>query len=688
MLAGHAARVHRMNVCYRNIFAILFVTALVSCRADLPTEENQLLPGDGVRVESTWEYRWGDSPVEQGQFAYLKPHEVPAVDQPKGARSGDLPGRNFKTGTEGSLPGRPLDPGNKGRDGWSPLPFPEQPPGRGDHEFIWQRVPLPKGQWRDPALYIYSVDLIFEAYVDGKLIYKYGNLDATEPTFEGWPFHIIPLPQDLEGKYLYLRVYSDYPDIGIYHRVVLDDRADIIEWLLLSNVELLAFAGALMVIGAFSFLHFLRTRESWTHLAFSLVCLTEGYRALADSLYPQYIYGNMLLWHYTSWIALFILIPSVLAFFRSIYTGVERLIMTYLFRAQILISAIYLVYISVDLIGVFASIPFRIFSLLYLATIAGLEIRRALRGNIDARIILAGFAIYGINATLVILMDMGILEDLRLNTHYSLFAFVCALGLVVIRRYGLMREENVRFSLVNEELETARRLHQSLLPADPPDIDGLELSVAYISQASLGGDYYDFIRIDSTQVGVMIADVSGHGLPAALGVSMAKIAFSEHTSLADRPERLLELTRVSLVDKLQRQFITAGALYVNTEEGIFRYASAGHPPLAFVSGDRSEVDWIRPRGHLMAALPFRGYRMVERPFMPGDRIVLYTDGLSECRNPEGEFYNARRMAEALKEAPRGAEACSHYLLDDMTQWARRSVFEDDVAIVIVERPAA
>ncbi len=673
---------------FRYISLLLPALFFVACGRDLPTEEDQLLPGDGVRVETTWEYRWGESPRdENGRFQYLQPYEATESTATSGPESGDI-SADSRGGAHGAHPGQALDPGEEGSSGWSPLPFPEQPPGRADHKIVWQRVALPDGQWRDPALYIYSVDLVFEAYIDGELIYKFGNLNVKSPRFEGWPFHIIPLPQDLQGKYLYLRVYSDYPDIGIYHSVVLDDRADLIEWLLLSNVELLAFAGALLVIGAFSFLHFLRTRESWTHLAFSLVCLTEGYRALADSLYPQYVYGNMLIWHYTSWVALFIFIPSILAFFRSIYTGSERLIMTYLFRTQILVSAIYLVYMSFDLIGVMVSIPFRLFALLFIIVIAYLEVRRALRGNIDARIILAGFSIYGINAALVMFMDMGLLPDLRLNTHYSLFAFVCALGLVVIRRYGLMREENVRYALVNEELETARRLHQSLLPADPPEIDGLDLSVAYISQASLGGDYYDFIRIDSTQVGIMIADVSGHGLPAALGVSMAKIAFSEHTSLADRPERLLELTRVSLVDKLQRQFMTAGALYVDTEQGIFRYASAGHPPLAFVSANREQVEWIRPRGHLMAALPFRGYRMEERPFMPGDRIVLYTDGLSECRNPEGEFYNARRMAEALKEAPAGAEACSHYLLHDMSQWARSSVFEDDVAIVVVERKAA
>jgi hypothetical protein len=430
----------------------------------------------------------------------------------------------------------------------------------------------------------------------------------------------------------------------------------------------------------------LRTRESGTHLAFALVCLTEGYRALADSHYPQYVYGNMLFWHYSSWVALFIFIPAILGFFRSIYTGVEKTIMGYLFRFQLLISIIYTVYLFIDLRGAMVSGPFRIMALLYLFTILILEVRRAANGNRDAMITLVGFSIYAANAGAVILMEMGLFADLRWDTHWSLFGFVCALGLVVIRRYGTLKEESIRFQVVNEELETARRLHQSLLPADPPEIQDVDIAVIYISEASLGGDYYDFMRIDGHQVGVMIADVSGHGLPAALGVSMAKIAFSQHTSLAHRPERLLEMARVSLVDKLQRQFITAGALYLNTKEEILRYASAGHPPLLLQNGQGSE--WIRPRGHLISSLPFRGYRMEERPWLPGDRALLYTDGFSECRNAKGEFYNTRRMQEAFLGSPPGARASAEYLLADLRQWSRKSTFEDDVAIIVIQRRVA
>jgi hypothetical protein len=229
---GHGPLVLAMSVLY--------------CAPSLPTEEEQILPGQGVRLETTWEYRYGDSPRYRGSFLWLQNEET--IRRALAAEASQ------RAGPGSSMPGivGPTWP----PDSWHPLPFPEQPPNRMGREFIWQRVQLPEGQWRDPAIYIYSVDCIFEIYIDGKMIYKYGDLDASEPEFEGWPFHIVSLPADFSGKELYLRAHSDYIDIGIFHRVILDDRADLIEYILLSSLELIAIAGALLVIGGFSFLHF------------------------------------------------------------------------------------------------------------------------------------------------------------------------------------------------------------------------------------------------------------------------------------------------------------------------------------------------------------------------------------------------------------------------------------------------
>ncbi|OBX36286.1 hypothetical protein A8U91_00627 [Halomonas elongata] len=88
-------------------------------------------------------------------------------------------------------------------------------------------------EWRDPVVYIYSVDLIVEAYLEGRRIYHYGNFDAHgEGRFAGWPWHMIELPRDFAGKTLYFRVYSDYTDIGLWGEVKLMEHAELLGYLL------------------------------------------------------------------------------------------------------------------------------------------------------------------------------------------------------------------------------------------------------------------------------------------------------------------------------------------------------------------------------------------------------------------------------------------------------------------------
>src|SRR5690554_7813760 len=100
---------------------------------------------------------------------------------------------------------------------WQAIDFTANPPGRNGQENIWYKTLIPQDEWRDPVLYISSIDLIVEAYVDGKRIYHYGEFDAEgKGRFEGWPWHMIPLPADAAGKPIYFRIYSDYIDIGFW----------------------------------------------------------------------------------------------------------------------------------------------------------------------------------------------------------------------------------------------------------------------------------------------------------------------------------------------------------------------------------------------------------------------------------------------------------------------------------------
>jgi len=137
---------------------------------------------DSSALAAVWEYRWGDSPFEAG---------------------------------------KPIWSLGSDESAWRSIAFPSDPPGREGQTNAWFRVRLPKNEPGD-SLYIYSIDLIAEVYFEGAKIYQYGSFDeAGHGVFEGWPWHLIDLPEDYGGKYLYFRIYSDYPDIGLWGEVAI-----------------------------------------------------------------------------------------------------------------------------------------------------------------------------------------------------------------------------------------------------------------------------------------------------------------------------------------------------------------------------------------------------------------------------------------------------------------------------------
>lgn len=124
-----------------------------------------------MALEQGWQYRWGDSPFTSDG--------VPVWTQ--------------------DAPDNPA---------WQSIAFPSNPPGRNGQTNVWYRVTLPENQWWEPILYIYSVDLITEVYLDGEKIYQYGTFDKQgQGSFEGWPWHMITLPEGFDGKPLYFRIF-------------------------------------------------------------------------------------------------------------------------------------------------------------------------------------------------------------------------------------------------------------------------------------------------------------------------------------------------------------------------------------------------------------------------------------------------------------------------------------------------
>jgi sigma-B regulation protein RsbU (phosphoserine phosphatase) len=241
---------------------------------------------------------------------------------------------------------------------------------------------------------------------------------------------------------------------------------------------------------------------------------------------------------------------------------------------------------------------------------------------------------------------------------------------------------------LKHELETARQIQVSILPRHMPVVDGLALGARYLPMTAVAGDFYDFLELGAGRVGILVADVSGHGVPAALIASMVKVAFVAQSAHADHPGRVLAGMNAIFCGRLERQFITAAYVYIDVPGGSLRYGAAGHPPALLVNKDAG-VDELTENGVMLGHFPEWPYSFIARPFRSGDRLILYTDGVIEATNRMGEFFDPARLRGFASHQSAGpADAFAGALVRHVTEWSGRTSaqgFDDDVTVVVVDR---
>ncbi|MFL6304658.1 MAG: PP2C family protein-serine/threonine phosphatase [Candidatus Sulfotelmatobacter sp.] len=240
---------------------------------------------------------------------------------------------------------------------------------------------------------------------------------------------------------------------------------------------------------------------------------------------------------------------------------------------------------------------------------------------------------------------------------------------------------------IQKELETARLIQESILPQRVPQIEGLDIAARYVPMASVAGDFYDFIVVDNKHLGILIADVSGHGMPAALIASMLKIALAAESAHAEDPARVLQGLNQALCGKFQHHYVTAAYVFLDMEKRTLSYAGAGHPPLLMWGAASPGVRDVTENGLFLGMFDFATYSSVNVPLAPGDRGLLYTDGISETNNPEGTEFGSERFPQFLEAQKNGsANQLADRLLEELARWSARGEGEDlddDITLVTI-----
>lgn len=324
-------------------------------------------------------------------------------------------------------------------------------------------------------------------------------------------------------------------------------------------------------------------------------------------------------------------------------------------------------------------------ALLVLLTVTALPVRLARRYLVRPQrgVLLAGTLVFAVQALYSNVARTLGLSSPRALDWVGFAALILSFGYVALRA---VIEREHRLVSIESELAVARRLQQSILPAGPPRLSGVRIAAAYEPMTAVAGDFYEFLPVDSHRAGFLVADVSGHGVPAALVASMVKVAVHSVADAAHDPGELLRRLGRALEPHLRHQYVTVAYLWLDTRTMTARYSAAGHPPLLHWRAAAGAAVPILSNGLLFGVVPDSEYPVCEMAFEGGDRFLLYTDGLTEPENAAGEPFGDARLATVLRECRAGpAEEVSRRLRAEVAAWTPQSVAQqDDITLLVVD----
>ena len=238
---------------------------------------------------------------------------------------------------------------------------------------------------------------------------------------------------------------------------------------------------------------------------------------------------------------------------------------------------------------------------------------------------------------------------------------------------------------IQKELEYAKRLQQFIIPKDFSFISYPSISGRYLPIADIGGDLFDCYKISDSKIGVLIADVTGHGIPAALVMSMAKMTFNIHSYEIFPTQQLMskinEEMRGLLLDM---QYITAFYMLIDIEHHTITFTNAGHTRPLYYRKSTDKIIALDTNGLFLGIQDESLYEQKSIHYEPGDRCILYTDGITELKDDHNEEFGEVRLAKFLKQHNNTSGSFCDNLLQTLEHFAPLKERSDDIAFLFIE----
>ena len=453
------------------------------------------------------------------------------------------------------------------------------------------------------------------------------------------------------------------------------------------DLPALAFGAILFAAGLIALLlpvvH--RAARSVPLATFGAAVLLYGLRLFTEQpSFRAVAVGPAVLWDYTFAICTYILIPVVLLFVEHFLGPGWRSSIRRAWQVHLVYSVTALaIDIGTGTPGAALgpqSVLVVVWMVVVLANLAG----GAFRIDREFKIVRVSLALL---VTLVVhdnLVGLGLLPWSLQIEFVGIIIFVGSLGYALaLRTFSNER----RLATLDHELRTARQIQQSLLPPELPQTPGTALAARFVPMAAVGGDLYDCLPVGDHHLGLLVADVAGHGIPAALIASMVKTAAATQSRVADKPAEVLEGINRHLCGQVDGHYVTAVYVYVDFDAGRLLHARAGHPAPLLLTQRGQHVSEVGDSGLILGFVPEARYTTTELPFTAGDRLVLYTDGLVEATSPSGRFFDPGRLGEILKQrTDLSPERWADYLLERLAEWTGKPALEldDDLTLIVLD----
>ncbi len=259
----------------------------------------------------------------------------------------------------------------------------------------------------------------------------------------------------------------------------------------------------------------------------------------------------------------------------------------------------------------------------------------------------------------------------RVNTHLTI--------------HRLKREVESQKDQLEHELEVVSEVQRKLLPKQLPVIDGFKLDVHYETSRYAGGDYYDVVELPDNGWGFLIADAEGHSAPAAVLMAMTCALFRAYSGSAADPAKVIGYLNKHLCKVAEPSFMTALYAYYDANEHTMRIARAGHPlPMIFRDSEKKATELTCPGVYPLGIEPYDiEIPVTETRLEPGDRFLVYTDGLTERFDPQGTSYGEERLLKQLAtDSTNDPQGVIKVIMADVEQFAGELPADDDQALLL------